>query len=75
MEKKITVSITTDITIAVNEEEEKLLDAIDNASWSDTFDDDKDVVYDEAMDKLGELIEKRLENYGKDVRILDINWE
>ncbi len=75
MEKKITVSINVDITFKATKEEEKILDTIDNASWTDTL-GDEDAAYDEAMDKLAESIRNRLEKtYGKDFHILDINWD
>lgn len=77
MEREIRISINADITIKTTKEEEKILNMIDNASWTDTFSlSDEDDAYDEAMDKLGELIRNRLEKtYGKDFHILDINWD
>lgn len=70
MSRKVVVTMRADIALEATEEEEKVIEALENS----TSDDE----YDELREKLDELVCGRIIKEMKkieDVDFLDINWD
>ena len=65
MGRKITVTIQADITLEANEKEEIILDKIDKM--------DTDFEYDYLQYRLASLLESRISNEIKDLKVIEVH--